>query len=252
VILVVLILSIVAMLLCAWAPSFDIFTVSYFFTGFFLFGYETTVYIYISEISAVRFKTISINMLTMVWAGTPMFLVLLRYIPTWRYSFCLFALIWLGTLPFAYFCFLESPRFLLSKKCYSQVREIFEKISITNKRPPYKYRLIEEIDVENEEFLKFKEEDERENSKDNWLGVKQYNYLDLFRYGSVKKATFFLMYFWMFRFFMYFALNLALESVLQSGSILTIAISTSSFFEVIGTFGILILTFMFKKKYTLL
>jgi hypothetical protein len=36
------------MLLCAWAPSFDIFVVSYFLTGFFLFGYETSVYIYIS------------------------------------------------------------------------------------------------------------------------------------------------------------------------------------------------------------
>ena len=84
------------------------------------------------------------------------------------------------------------------------------------------------------------------------MGIKQYNYFDLFRYGSVKKATFFLLYMWIFRFFLYFALNLAMESVLQSGSILTIAISTSSFFEVIGTFGILILTFIFKKKYTLL
>lgn len=56
----------------------------------------------------------------------------------------------------------------------------------------------------------------------------------------------------MYRFFMYFALNLALESVLQSGFILTLAISISSFFEVIGTFGVLILTFIFKKKYSLL
>ncbi len=67
---------------------------------------------------------------------------------------------------------------------------------------------------------------------------RTYNYLDLFRFGSVKKATFVLMYMWMFRFFMYFSLNLALESVLQSGYILTVAISSSSFLEVIGTFGI--------------
>ncbi len=100
--------------------------------------------------AAMRFKTISINMLTMVWAGTPMFLVFLRYFSSWRYCFLLFAVIWLITLPFAYFCFLESPRFLLSKKCYSQVREIFQKISITNKRPPYKFKLIEEVEVENE------------------------------------------------------------------------------------------------------
>lgn len=82
--------------------------------------------------------------------------------------------------------------------------------------------------------------------------VRQYNYFDLFRYGSVKKATLFLIYMWMYRFLMYFALNLALESVLQSGMILTLAISISSFFEVIGTFGILIITFSFKRKFTLL
>jgi MFS family permease len=165
--------------------------------------------------AAMRFKTISINMLTMVWAGTPMFLVFLRYLPSWRYCFLLFAVIWLVTLPFAYFCFLESPRFLLSKKCYSQVREIFQKISITNKRPPYKFKLIEEVEVENEDFLRLKGEgsESQEGSvagESAWTGVKQYNYLDLFRYGSVKKATFFLMYVWLFRFFMYFSINLAL------------------------------------------
>jgi hypothetical protein len=56
--------------------------------------------------AAVRFKTISINMLTMVWAGTPMFLAFLGFIHTWRLSFTLFATIWAATLPFAYFCFL--------------------------------------------------------------------------------------------------------------------------------------------------
>jgi hypothetical protein len=51
VIISVLVLSIISMMLCAWAPNFNFFTVSYFFAGCFLFGYETTVYIYISEIS---------------------------------------------------------------------------------------------------------------------------------------------------------------------------------------------------------
>jgi MFS family permease len=47
----VLVLSVVSILLCAWAPTFDLFVASFFCAGFFLFGYETTVYIYISEIS---------------------------------------------------------------------------------------------------------------------------------------------------------------------------------------------------------
>jgi hypothetical protein len=45
---------------------------------------------------------------------------------------------------------------LVSKKCYSQAREIFKRISVTNKRPPYNFRLIEEIEFENETYLKYR------------------------------------------------------------------------------------------------
>ena len=55
--------------------------------------------------------------------------------------------------------------------------------------------------------------------------TKDYNYLDLFKYPSLKKPTIVLMYWWMFRFFMYYGLNLALESVLKNGFILTMIIS---------------------------
>lgn len=51
------------------------------------------------------------------------------------------------------------------------------------------------------------------------------------------------MYFWTFRFFIYFGINLALESVLKSGFWLALAISLSSFSEVIGTFGLRIYLF---------
>lgn len=35
----VLLLSVLSLLLCAWAPSFTLFRNSYFFAGCFLFGY---------------------------------------------------------------------------------------------------------------------------------------------------------------------------------------------------------------------
>lgn len=150
VILGALVLSVISILGAAFATSFTVFAVCYFFAGCFLFGYETEVYLYISEISgnnvdilAVRFNTYSIQMLTMVWAGTPIFLPLLSMIPTWRICFFVFSGIWLVTVPFAYCCVLESPRFLLSRKCFSQVRAIFRQISITNRRPPYNFRLSE-------------------------------------------------------------------------------------------------------------
>ena len=37
-----------------------------------------------------------------------------------------------------------------------------------------------------------------------------YNFSHLFRFASLRKITLVLMYWWLFRFFMYFGLNLAL------------------------------------------
>jgi hypothetical protein len=67
---------------------------------------------------------------------------------------------------------------------------------------------------------------------------KAYGYFDLFRYPSLKKPTLVLMYWWTFRFFMYYGLNLALESVLKSSFLLTVIISGTAIIEVVGSFGI--------------
>lgn len=48
-------LATISVLTCALAQSFEVFMVGYFFSGFSLFGYETNVYIYISEISGMYF-----------------------------------------------------------------------------------------------------------------------------------------------------------------------------------------------------
>lgn len=74
--------------------------------------------------------------------------------------------------------------------------------------------------------------------------MKQYSYLDLFKYPSLKKPTFVLMYWWTFRFFMYYGLNLALESVLKSSFLLTMIISGAAIMEVLGSFGIRILFYI--------
>jgi hypothetical protein len=66
-------------------------------------------------------------MLTMVWAGTPLFLPILSLLPSWKYTFLLFAGVLIVTIPFSYNYFLESPRFLASQKCYTQAREIFQR-----------------------------------------------------------------------------------------------------------------------------
>ncbi len=65
--------------------------------------------------------------------------------------------------------------------------------------------------------------------------------MDLFKYPSLKKPTLVLMYWWMFRFFMYYGMNLALESVLKNGFLLTMIISGAAIMEVFGSFGIRII-----------
>ena len=51
ILIIILSLGITSILICAFAPNFPIFLGGYFLIGFTLFGYETSVYIYIGEIS---------------------------------------------------------------------------------------------------------------------------------------------------------------------------------------------------------
>ena len=68
----------------------------------------------------------------------------------------------------------------------------------------------------------------------------------MFKYPSLRKITIVLMYWWMFRFFMYFGLNLALESILHSGLLLTLVIAFAAIVEVLGSFGISIIFVIFS------
>ena len=74
--------------------------------------------------------------------------------------------------------------------------------------------------------------------------VTSYNFLDLFKYKSLRKTTIVLIYWWMFRFFMYFGINLALLSMVKSGFYLTLLIASGSIMEVLGSFGISIFSIM--------
>lgn len=46
------------------------------------------------------------------------------------------------------------------------------------------------------------------------------------------------MWWWIFRFFMYFSLNLSLTGILANGMILTIVIAGTALAEVIGSLGL--------------
>lgn len=85
---------------------------------------------------------------------------------------------------------------------------------------------------------------------------RRYNYFDLLRYKSLRKLTCGLMLLWLVRFFMYFSINLSLESIVNTTLVLSLIISGSAIVEVLGTFGIrnnhtylaVMTTYLFHKK----
>lgn len=190
---------------------------------------------------AARFRAISLNILMIVWAGAPIFFPLMNLLTSWKYVFVFMALPLVSSLPFMYFCFMESPRFLVSKGYYKQAREIFRQISITNGRPPYEFRLIEEMEYENNTVTHINSDNDRKRKvllKEAKRNKKrQYNYFDLFRYRSLRSITLVLMVLWLVRFFMYYSINLALESIATSGFMLSVVVSLSAFSEVLGAIG---------------
>lgn len=52
-----MLMAVTSVLTCAFSTDYSVFMIGYFFIGFCLFGYETTVYNYIAEISG-KFKII--------------------------------------------------------------------------------------------------------------------------------------------------------------------------------------------------
>jgi len=68
--------SSISVLCLSVAPSIQIFMILIFMVGFGLSGYETIIYVYVTEISGtfllktkgLRYRNISVNVLFMVWA----------------------------------------------------------------------------------------------------------------------------------------------------------------------------------------
>lgn len=85
-----------------------------------------------------------------------------------------------------------------------------------NRRPQFNYRL--EGETENIE-LEDMDESKKENryySREKTINVpknRSYNYLDLFKYASVRSTTFYMFFLWFFRYFCYYGLAFSLAAL---------------------------------------
>lgn len=121
-----------SIMICGFCNNIYLLMVFFFTAGFGLSGYETVVYVYITEISglnlitflASRFRSISTNVLATVWAASMIFFSLwLELLRSWRILMVLgigLPLV-LGAISIFYF-FVESPRWLNSRGRFDECR----------------------------------------------------------------------------------------------------------------------------------
>ncbi len=135
-----------------------------FISGVCLNGYETICLVYVTEISGFkqkkilfllisfplgsRFRNLSGVILMAVWASAQIFFSPIAFFITdWR--FLISAMIGLPLLVsniFTIFFLDESPRYLIAQHDYERARKVLNRIAVYNLRPPFKFRLFEEMD----------------------------------------------------------------------------------------------------------
>lgn len=95
-----------------------------------------------------RFRNLSGVILAAVWAAAQIFFSPIAFFVTdWRYLIS--AIIGLPLLVsniFTIFFLDESPRYLVAQHDYERARKVLNKIAVYNLRPPFKFRLFEEMD----------------------------------------------------------------------------------------------------------
>ena len=133
-----------------------------FISGLCLNGYETICLVYVTEISGLktkqniyfflnlgrRFRNLSGVILAAVWAAAQIFFSPIAFFVTdWRYLIS--AIIGLPLLVsniFTIFFLDESPRYLVAQHDFERARKVLNRIAVYNLRPPFKFRLFEEMD----------------------------------------------------------------------------------------------------------
>lgn len=192
--------------------SMTLFMVCLFVAGIGLNGFETLSLVYVTEISAERFRNYSTITLLTVWAFAQIVFSFLKlWIKSWRVITTLiigapFVLgLWL-----AWKIVVETPRYLVTRKRYAEARSVLNHIAVTNKRPQFKFRLDGEMDDESNKATRIYEPMGKEEKVVQ--DTINHTYLDLFRFSSIRKITIFSLYLWFFRYFAYYGLNFSLAS----------------------------------------
>lgn len=102
----------------------------------------------------------------------------------------------------------ETPRFLNSKKRFTEARDVINKICLINRRPAFRARLYGELEFETSKVATLRPLPRI--TQHNRPQETNTGYIDLFREPRLRKITLVLLYIWFFRNFTYFGLNYSL------------------------------------------
>jgi len=142
-----ILLGSLSVIFLSFTTNIDLLVSCLFYSGFFLNGYETICLVYVTEISAKRFKNYSTVTLMIIWAFSQIiFAIIAKKINNWRVIVLFFIGIpLLITIIPMIFYLDETPKYLVEIKEYSKATDVLQKISIQNNRPPFKFHLLGEI-----------------------------------------------------------------------------------------------------------
>jgi len=139
-----LFLGATSIIIIGLTKNIDVLIVGLFISGFFLNGYENICLVYVTEISANRFRNFSSVILMTVWAISQIFFAILAHrVHNWRILILIFIGIplFISVIPMIYYLD-ETPRHLVAVNEYEKAREVLKKISLFNLRPPFRFNLL--------------------------------------------------------------------------------------------------------------
>lgn len=107
----------------------------------------------------------------------------------------------------------ESPRYLLAKRKFDDAKKILNRIAVTNDRPPFEFRLYEEMDnVSNRTNLL-----EKKDKDDGLLEKKRFKffhgYMDLFRNKKYRWIAIMTCYLWFLQYYIYYGIQFSLSDL---------------------------------------
>ena len=154
--MIALLVASALLIVSTFCHQFSLWMVCISLAGFCFGGVETVGRVYLSEISGPNFRVNSNAILSVVWASSQIILgFIITFFQNWR---AIFAFIMgapgVAVAIVGVFLLDESPIYLSTMVGHvKESKRVLKKMTITNKRPPFRFNLVSELTKKNSEYV---------------------------------------------------------------------------------------------------